>query len=120
MTAEEIRHKIDDEIIVDCYDDYEVQMGWYYFFEEELEFPFEAEIGIRTREGTTNVTTVDVLGIATEEGDVDHLQEVSLEVSPQKSELILEIGISKLSNVKGNQAVRDVFEIWNFWKSGKY
>lgn len=120
MTPEEIRHKITYEIIVDCYDDFEVNTGWYYFFEEALEFPFEEEIAIKTRDGKTNFTKVDVLGIATEEDDFDNLREISLEVSPQKSEIILEVGISKLKNLKGSKAVIEAFEVWSFWKSGKY
>ena len=47
MTDKEIREKIDSEIIVDCYEDHEIDMGWYYFFQGELEFPFEAEIEIK-------------------------------------------------------------------------
>lgn len=31
LTAKEMRYKIDYEIIVDCYDEYEVSMGWYYY-----------------------------------------------------------------------------------------
>ncbi|MEL7120102.1 MAG: calcium-binding protein, partial [Bacteroidota bacterium] len=120
MTSEEIRHKIDYEIIVDCYDDYEVNMGWYYFFEEALEFPFEAEINLKTRNGKTNLTKVDVLGIATEEGNFDEINEISLEVSPKGSETTLDVVLSKLKNLKANQSVIEAFEIWNFWKSGKY
>ena len=120
MTAKEIRHKIDYEIIVDCYDDYEVHMGWYYFFKDNLDFPFEAELNIKTRKGTSNLTKVDVLGMATEEGDFDEISELAFEVSPKGSELIMDVTISKLKNVKGNKAVKEAFEIWNFWKSGKY
>lgn len=119
MTAEEIRYEIDYEIIVDCYDDYEVNMGWYYFFEEALEFPFEAEINIKTRSGKTNLTKVDVLGIATEDGDFNDIREISLEVSLKGSEIILDVGISKLKNLKGSRAVKEVFEIWDFWKTGR-
>ena len=120
MTPEEIRHKIDYEIIVDCYDDCEVNMGWYYFFKEALEFPFEAETTIKTREGKTILIKVDVLGVATEEGDFDNLREVSLEVSPKNSGIIIEVRISKLKNLHGSKTAKEVFEIWNFWKSGEY
>lgn len=120
MTLEEKRHKIDYEIIVDCYDDHEVNMGWYYFFEKTLEFPFEAAMFIKSRDGKSKLKKVDVLGIATKEGDFDNLQEIALEVSPKESEIIMEAGISKLKNLKGSQANREAFEIWNFWKSGQY
>ncbi len=49
LTKEEIKYKIDYEIIVDCYDEYEVSMGWYYFMEEKLEFPFTAMPRLRRK-----------------------------------------------------------------------
>lgn len=35
-------HRITYEVVVDCYDDYEVSMGWYCYLEDRLDFPFEA------------------------------------------------------------------------------
>lgn len=32
--------RIDEEIIVDCYGEAERAMGWYYYLEDRLEFPF--------------------------------------------------------------------------------
>lgn len=120
MTPKEIRNKIDYEIIVDCYEDHEVNMGWYYFFENTLEFPFEAEVATKLRNGNTAIMTVDVLGLATNEGDFDSRQEIAFQISPKKSEMIWDVGISKLKSIKANIAVRDAFEIWNFWESGNY
>jgi len=38
----EIEQRISDEIIVDCYDEYEELSGWYCHLEDRLSFPFEA------------------------------------------------------------------------------
>lgn len=111
-----MRQKIDDEIIVDCYDQYEVNMSWYYFFERELDFPFEAEITLKNRKGEKKVTTVDVLGMATEDGDFNGSSDYLLEVSPKGSELVFETSLSKLKHIKGSQEVKEAFELWNFWK----
>ena len=35
--------RIDEEIIVDCYGEAERAMGWYYYLEDRLEFPFTAK-----------------------------------------------------------------------------
>ena len=35
-------HRIDMEIVVDAYDETERAMGWYYYLEEKLTFPFTA------------------------------------------------------------------------------
>jgi hypothetical protein len=34
--------RIDMDIVVDCYGDQEQAMGWYYYMEDNLEFPFKA------------------------------------------------------------------------------
>jgi len=38
----EIEERIENEIIVDCYDEYEELSGWYCYLEDNLSFPFEA------------------------------------------------------------------------------
>jgi Calcium binding len=34
--------RIDDEIVVDCYDEYGVALGWFRYLEEHLPLPFQA------------------------------------------------------------------------------
>ena len=38
----EREQRIDYEIVVDCYDEYEVAMGWFTYLDENLPFPFQA------------------------------------------------------------------------------
>lgn len=35
------------EIVVDCYGESEQAMGWYYYLEEHLGFPFSAECSMK-------------------------------------------------------------------------
>lgn len=119
MTDKEITEKIDSEIIVDCYEDHEIDMGWYYFFQGELEFPFEAEIEIKDRNGDKRMIEVDILGIGTEEGDFDSTG-ILFEISPKGMDMVIELSITKLQNIKGGKLVLDTFKIWDFWKSGRY
>ena len=51
LTNEEIQRRIDHEIMVDCYGDYEVAMAWQMYFEETLEFPFTATARLKKRGG---------------------------------------------------------------------
>ena len=39
---EEREHRIDYEAVVDAYDEIERAMGWYYYLEGKITFPFEA------------------------------------------------------------------------------
>ena len=38
----EREQRITMEVVVDCYDGHERAMGWYYYLEEQLQFPFTA------------------------------------------------------------------------------
>ncbi len=38
----EIEERIQNEIVVDCYDSEEVAMGWYYYLDDHIGFPFMA------------------------------------------------------------------------------
>ena len=119
MTPKQIRHKIDYEIIVDCYDEEEIKTGWFYFFNDEIEYPFEAEMEIKDRKGNKKMTAIDVIGVESNDGGFGG-SEIRFEVRPKGSEIIMEANISKLKNIKGNKTAKEAFEIWRFWKSGKY
>lgn len=119
MNAKEIRSKIENEIIMDCYDDQEISMGWYYFFQDELEFPFEVEISLKTRNGGKKLIEIDILKMVEEERNYE-ISGLLFEVSPKEAELIMEIGADKLKNTKGSRSTKEAFEIWFFWNSDKY
>ena len=49
LIKEEIQHKIDYEIVVDCYDDYEVAVGWITTMNDDIEFPFTATAELKKK-----------------------------------------------------------------------
>jgi len=114
MTKEEMQYKIEDEIIVDCYDEYEVNLGWFTFFGDELGFPFEAEVLIKNRKGTKKLEKVDVLRIADNNFESEG---VHFGVSVKKSDMVFEVHISKLKNIAAgeDEATQEAFEIWQYW-----
>ena len=61
-------HRITMEVIVDCYDSEEVAMGWYYYIEEKVHFPFTAIcIAERAVSPLEKESEVEVVGMAPEE-----------------------------------------------------
>lgn len=94
MTKKEMQYRIDYEITVDCYDEREVNLGWFTFLEDELSFPFEAEVVMKTRKGIKQLVKVDVLGIV-EDNDFEQLG-VHFEISPKGSNMVSEVHISRL------------------------
>ena len=114
LTDEEIERKIYDEIIVDCYDEIEASMGWYYYFEENLYFPFKATAQLKKRDGSVELQEVKITGIASKEED---FMGKDFNLQMQSGDYILPIAYSKLSNIKCTPETLDAFEVWNYWVS---
>lgn len=56
--------RIEDEIIVDAYDDEEVASGWYHYLQDTLEFPFRAYVRMENPEQANLLILVTVLDMA--------------------------------------------------------
>lgn len=65
---EEREHRITMEAIVDCYGPEEQAMGWYYYLQDRLNFPFKARcLKARTISPLREGETVEVVSMADEE-----------------------------------------------------
>jgi hypothetical protein len=104
--------RIDDEIVVDCYDDYEVAAGWCAYLEDHLPFPFQATYHPENEKPRQ----VTVLAL---EYDEDELEEVGLvfvvEIEDDGEEMLvpLEDITPPASLPKAAQAIED----WRYWSS---
>lgn len=56
-------HRIKYEVIVDCYDEDEVLMSWYYYFADSLTFPIEATVRLPLRGGKTEEKKVQIMEV---------------------------------------------------------
>jgi len=119
MTEAKMNEIIMLEIVVDAKDDEDVAMGWFYYMQDELEFPFEAEMESKNRRGEKSVIQIDVLGLSSS-NENNNSPEVILEVSEKGSERVIDVGISKLQNVKGDESTENAVAIWKHWDSGKF
>ncbi len=54
---------------MDAWDECEQSIGWFYFFEEAIEFPFTATAQLKKFDGTTESKRVKVVGLASKEED---------------------------------------------------
>jgi hypothetical protein len=59
--------RIDLEIVVDAYNKEERAMGWYYYLDNHLNFPFKALWTSRRRTSSLTSETVEVVGMSPEE-----------------------------------------------------
>ena len=100
------RDKIIDEIIVDCYDGYEVSMGWYYYLEDSLTFPFDALV---------NGDKVVVIALTNSDKDNVHIENFVATVKVQKDENSYDVPLKNIKVMGYDNETLEAIENWNYW-----
>ena len=112
-------HRILFEIVVDAYDESERALGWYYYLEEKMDFPFKANcISARATSPLEVGTHVEVLGMAPED---DCMSEVLVFVRygrTKKSKLA--VPLAQLECLSTNVMTRQAVEDWHYWVARGY
>jgi len=102
-----------DEIEVDCYKEHEVNLGWYIFLNENLNYPFEAEYQISKADGNSSWNKVKVIASESTEDDFNRNEfYVTIEVN----ELIIPTRLSRLKNIIADEGTIKTLQIWNYSK----
>jgi hypothetical protein len=103
--------RIDDEIIVDCYGEAERAMGWYYYLEDRLEFPFAANcIAARSISPLKTGEVVEIVGMAPEE---ECEREMFVTIRWEKRKFC--VPLSQLDGVKASKETKEAVEDWRYW-----
>ena len=113
---EEREERIAMEIVVDAHDPEEQAMGWYYYLDDMLAFPFIGRCRIRRiisplQEGDE----VDVIAIAPEE-ECKH--EMFVVIRWEKEGL--GVPLSQLAVTHANEKTRQAVEDWHYWVERGY
>lgn len=100
------------EIIVDAYGPEEQAMGWYYYLEEKLKFPFTAHcISKRAISPLQVKDEVDVFGIAPED---ECEREMFVMIRWEKDGLA--VPLSQLTPIKSvDEQTKQAVEDWHYW-----
>ena len=108
LSKQEISHIIEDEIIVDCYDEAEVDSGWEVFLQAGLKFPFRAKCRIRRREGEEQWIKADIVGIQTKRctymGD--------FYVEAEVNGILVPVNLMNIKKVKSDETTLRTIEVW--------
>ncbi len=117
MEKDQVREeRIENEIIVDSYGPEEQAMGWYYYLEEKLEFPFEAKCIVkRTTSPLKAGEEVRVVGIPPEE-DCYHEMFVMIEWQGRE----LGVPLSQIEPVNVGKGTKTAVEDWHYWVAMGY
>lgn len=115
-TNKAIENRIVMEIIVDAYDETERAMGWYYYLESQLQFPFMAKcIAQRITSPLEAGEKVKVTGMPPE-----NECEFEIFVTIEWGERNLAVPLSQLEGIKVDKATRQGIEDWQYWVNKGY
>lgn len=103
--------RILNEIVVDAYGPQERAMGWFYYLEDRLRFPFRARCVMRRpisplKEGEE----VEVVGMAPEDEC-----EREMFVAIKWNEDSLAVPLSQLAPTKSDKATAEAAGDWHYW-----
>lgn len=104
------------EILVDAYTPIEQAMGWYYYLENALQFPFTARCVVkRAISPLKKGDEVEVIGMAPEE-ECEHEMFVLIRWTRHG----LAVPLSQLEGLHVGGQVRQAIEDWRYWVKQGY
>ena len=117
IETDEVReHRITMEAVVDAYNEEERAIGWYYYLEGKLNFPFLARCATRRPISPLKVgDEVEVIGMAPVE-ECEHDMFVEMDWDEEE----LAIPLSQLEVVDANDETRETVEDWLNWTKKGY
>lgn len=123
-TDDSREERIDLEIVVDAYNEEERAMGWYYYLDEHLNFPFKA-IWINHK-NTSLLTTekvngekVEVIGMSSEE---ECSKEMFVEVLYKEGtvEDSFSVPLYDIEPLDADPKTQEAIADWHYWVDQKY
>jgi len=104
------------EIVVDSYGPEEQAMGWYYYLEDNIDFPLTGRCTSERRISPLRVgEEVNVVKMAPED---DCMHEMFVEI--EWSNRTLAVPLSQLEPVKTDRKTQEAIEDWHYWVSRGY
>ncbi len=108
--------RIHMEIVVDAYDEVERALGWYYYLESTLQFPFKAEcVSERATSPLQVGERVEVTGTPSED---ECKYEMFVNVGWQEQNLA--VPLSQLKPVGADEDTREAVADWRYWVARGY
>lgn len=109
-------HRIEMEIVVDCYAPDEKAMGWYYYLEENLHVPFTARCTAKRAISPLKVgDEVEVIGVPPE-SECEHEMFVMIRWDREG----LAVPLAQLKPLDADRTTRQAVEDWLYWVKQGY
>ena len=114
---EEREHRIDYEAVVDAYDEIERAMGWYYYLEGKITFPFEAICTVKKRTSPLKENeVVEVIGMSPEDA-CENSMFVEIEWGEDD---FLDVPLEQIYPVEADDETKEAIEDWHYWIARGY
>lgn len=108
---EEREHRIAMEIVVDAYTAEEQALGWYYYLDQVLRFPFRARVITKRTISPLRVgEEVEIVGMAPEE-ECEHEMFVLIRWDGDE----LAVPLSQVEPLGVDEKTREAIEDWHYW-----
>lgn len=117
IKKDEVREdRIAMEIVVDAYDEMERAMGWYYYLDDKLNFPFLTKCIAKREVSPLRVgDEVEVIGVPSED-ECGH----EIFVTMRWEEEGLAVPLSQLEVVRSDDETKEAVEDWHYWAQMGY
>jgi hypothetical protein len=112
----EREHRIKYEAIVDCYDEGEMAMGWYYYLDDKITFPFKAKCDVKKRTSPLKVgEIVNVIGMSPEDEC-----EKGMFVEIEWDDDALAVPLEQIKPIDVDDDTKEAIEDWHYWIARGY
>ncbi len=113
---EEREKRIQDEAIVDAYGLEEQALGWYYYLDDKISFPFIAKcVEARSISPLKVGEKITVTGMASED---DCMHEMFVEIKWQGRSL--SVPLAQLEPLKVDEMTQEAIADWHYWDKRGY
>ena len=113
---EEREYRISNEAIVDAYGPEEQALGWYYYLEEKMQFPFKAKcMRARSISPLRIDEIVKVIGMVDE---YDCMVEMFVEI--EWADRSLGVPLAQLKGIAVDRGTEEAIADWHYWVDRGY
>ncbi|MGC1376640.1 MAG: calcium-binding protein [Anaerolineales bacterium] len=113
---QEREDRINDEAIVDAYGPEEQAMGWYYYLDDKISFPFTGQcIEARRKSPLKEGERVTVIGMSPED-DCEHEMFVQIEWQGRE----MGVPLAQVQPVGADEATNQAVGDWHYWVKRGY
>lgn len=109
-------HRITMEVIVDCYNEGEQAMGWYYYLQDKIVFPFKAKCICKKR--TSPLKKGEIVEVIEMAPENICLHDMFVEIKWEKSGLA--VPLWQLRGVSIDDDTQEAIEDWQYWVARGY